>query len=71
MSTICLRTRGSIVNNVRGPERTPENYLAGVTEQGFVPSVKRNLEKASSTLFVQRLVCQKVGVSMLIRIVSL
>ena len=50
----------------KGPRKVSGKFLGSVTEQGFIPSAKRQLEKASFVLGDNKPRCKEYGVSLLV-----
>lgn len=50
----------------KGPRKVTGKILGRITEQGFFPSGKRQLERASDVASVQKPYCKEFGVSMLV-----
>ena len=50
----------------KGPRKISGKLLGSITENGFVPSGKRQLENAGFQIPVQKQRCKKYGVSLLV-----
>ena len=50
----------------KGPKKVSGKFLGSVTEQGFIPSAKRQLEKASFASIDHKPRCKEYGVSLLV-----